>query len=296
MLRIMTENKPIFFVRHLFSSTDETLVDLWNRRKIAIHYDDVPSLEPKDYSKKNQKAATEMLNNFKECRDKGAIVVAIFRKINRNTVLLGEIEKGTKIEFPEYPYKNKKSILKTMQMKNVREYHFIKFPILSAALPRQGTMKHIRQAERIIRHLFENKQLPDTVYSLSPEQLEVLCYEYLKRRGKIESLLLPIGRNLIDVDIIGLNKDGNKISAQVTFAKEKAKVLDKFERLIDSIPKGDTNTELLFFAPENEYIDSIKYKYKNIDDENFVNIEDVYDYLKSDESGKLLIDTMLGRF
>ncbi|MHA1185382.1 MAG: hypothetical protein ACTSSK_00690 [Candidatus Heimdallarchaeota archaeon] len=288
----MTELKPVIFIRHILDSTEEILADFWNKRKIAIHYENLKSIDPKDYTKSNQNGVTKALNMFKECKEKGAIVVAIYRKFRRNTLLLGEIEKGTEIKFDEYDFNDEKVIFKTLQMKNVKELHFINYPILGAVLPRQGTITHIIQAEKVIRHLFHNDQLADTVYSLSPEQLEVICYEYLKRKEMIESLLLPIGRNLIDVDIIGINKVGNKISAQVTFAKDKVKVIDKFERLVDSIPKTDIKTKLLFFAPENKHINSIKEKYDNIE---VVNIEDVFDFLKADKSGIILINNMLNR-
>ncbi len=195
----MTETKPVIFIRHKLSNRYDILTYLWDNRKIGIHYENVKSIDPKDYSESIQRGVKPALNRFKECREKGAIIVAVYRQLHRNKLLLGEIEEGTKIEYEELEYKNEKLIFKTMQLKNVEELHYIKYPILGAIQPRGSTIVNLRKYGKVIRQLFNEKELPDTVYSLAPEQLEVLCYEFLKRKDMIESLLLPIGRNHLDI-------------------------------------------------------------------------------------------------
>jgi len=288
----MTENKPVIFIRHKLTCTDEILTDFWNKRLIALHYDDIESFDPMKYREDIRSKVTKAFNVFKECQEKGAIVAAVYSKINKKSILIGEIEKNTKIEFPKYDYQNKKLIFKTMQLCNAREIKYIDHPVLMATQPPFKAITHWTRIEEIVRHFYLNKELPDKVQSLSYGQLEVLCYEYLKRKNLIDSLLMPIGRNLLFVDIVGFNSNGNRISAQVTFADNKQKVRMKLKNLKESIHKTDKETELIFFAPQTEYIESIRSEFENIE---IINIEDVYNFLKSDKTGMILIDSMLNR-
>jgi len=48
------------FVRHNLSHTPKMLQTLWDRRLIALHYDDITSTDPKDYSSSGQKALTTL--------------------------------------------------------------------------------------------------------------------------------------------------------------------------------------------------------------------------------------------
>ena len=259
---------------------------------IAIHYENKESINPLDYSEEVRDKVTIALNIMKECQEKGAIIAAVYSIINKNKIIIGEIEKGTEINFTRYDHTDEDLIFKTMQLKNAREINYIDFPILMATHPRQSTIVHWRKIENVIRNIFQNNQLPDDVYSFSPGQLEIICYEYLKQKNLIYSLLMPIGRNLLYIDIVGINEKGQRIFAQVTYADNKQKVEEKLVKLKESIPETDKNTKLLFFAPPSDHIDSIKDDFENIE---IIGIENVYDYLKSDENGKLMIDMMLNR-
>ena len=79
----------------------------------------------------------------------------------------------------------------------------------------------------VVEAAYESKALPAQVRSLSDGQLEVLCFEYLRDTGEFAYLLLPIGRTLAHVDVLGVNSQGDRVAAQVTFATDSQELEDK---------------------------------------------------------------------
>lgn len=123
------------------------------------------------------------------------------------------------------------------------------------------------------------KKLVPSVHSLHPSQLEVICYEYLRYRGILNALIIPVGRTIPDIDIYGIDEAGNSIIAQVTHStnegtiKKKRNQLEKF---------GKDKTSLYFFGPKEVHFDHL--------DIAFIAIEEVYDTLQNAGSvyGKML--------
>ncbi|MCD4673941.1 MAG: hypothetical protein K8R77_14865, partial [Anaerolineaceae bacterium] len=190
------------FIRHKLSANDEILEDLWAKRKIAVHYANIRSTNPSDY----QKSGEKFLSRFWEYCNNGAIVGATYRKIRPAHMLLGVLEKGSLIEWTdEY---GDDYIYKTAQLTKPKIISFHDYPLLSAIRPRGGTITGWTSAQKYLQALLENDKIPFEVKSLAPSQVEVICYEYLKIKGIIKALLLPIGRGLPDIDIFGLNNSG----------------------------------------------------------------------------------------
>lgn len=255
------------FVRHkMGDSTPEILNELWSKKLIAIHFGNNWSIEPKDYDSAGKKALTTL----GKCCELGAYVGADFREICPKTMLVGKIERGSKIE----PKKFDDFIYKVVQLKNCREISYLDYPLLEAIQPRQVTISNWPSAKKHLESILENKKLSFEVQSLAPSQLEVICYEYLRMNGIIEALLLPIGRNLKDVDIIGINSNGEKILAQVTQSDNSKKISKKIERL--KYYESEVS-HLIFFAPESQ----IEQNKQNADNVEYFSVEDVFRSLAS---------------
>jgi len=127
-----TQITKAIFIRHNMSSTREILVELWQNRQIAIHYEDIESTNPDDYKKKAARQAIKRLNEY--CAE-GVVVGAVYRKIRKAEMLVGIIPKESKI-IPITRYGNgNRYIYKTVQLKNVREISFTDYPILDAIQP-----------------------------------------------------------------------------------------------------------------------------------------------------------------
>lgn len=86
------------FVRH--NLKPENIVrDLWNKRLIAIHFDNIPSITPEDYQQPEGRASIKRL--LKYCRA-GAVVGATYRSAHPEKILIGEIAAGSPIEIQNY--------------------------------------------------------------------------------------------------------------------------------------------------------------------------------------------------
>jgi len=233
------------FVRHNCSSTQHVLEQLWKRRLIALHYENKLSTNPADYGPKGRNALKRL---WKYCTS-GAIVGADYRRLGRAAMLVGELPKNSRVQGEEFrdPDTGHTFIYKVAVLHRAREVRFVDYPLLLGRQPRQATITGWPSAARVLEAAIHNHPLPYDASCLHPSQLEVLCYEYLRERHHLERLLMPIGRSLLDIDILGLDKDGNKVLAQVTHSMSKSKLDDKRQRLLQHALPSD---KCFFFVPE----------------------------------------------
>jgi hypothetical protein len=231
-----------------------------------VHYDESWSTDPEDY----QPAGKRSLSKIWNFCESGAVVGAAFRAIRPSSMLVGELEPGSSVEAIQYsdPDAGQSFIYKTVQLKNVREVHFRDYPLLAGIQPRRTTISGWPSAKPYLMSILGHTKLPQEVSSLHPNQLEVLCHEYMRWRGDIDVLLLPIGRNMMDVDIVGLGPKGTTL-AQVTHSTDPKAISDKLRRLENY---GTTYGPLLFFGPASaqERSDSVE----------FVSIEEAFQSLQ----------------
>jgi hypothetical protein len=268
------------FIRHSFSGTPRILADLWNDRRIAVHYDENWSTDPEDYAPAGKKALKKLWN----CCESGAVVGAAFRSIRPSSMLVGEVEAGSPVEALRYsdPGAGQSFIYKTVQLRKAQEVLFRDYPLLAGIQPRLTTITGWPSARAYLMAILGRTELPQDVSSLHPSQLEVLCYEYMRWRGDIGALLLPIGRNMLDVDIVGVGTNGATTLAQVTHSTEPKAVSDKLQRLESY---GDPAGRLLFFGPASAEAGSSSVE--------FVGIEQAFQSLR--EHGSAAQQKMLRR-
>ena len=265
------------FIRHNMSCTNGILEYLWSKRLIAIHFENNPSTIPEDYNSAGEKALKRLL---KYCKS-GAIVGADFKSIRPTSMLVGEIKPGSKIEakkLGDYVYK-------TVELKNAKEVFYEKYSLLAAIQPRQTTITGWPSAQKYLEAILENKKIPLELISLHPNQLEVICYEYLRMKKILDKLLLPIGRTLKDIDIFGINGQGIKVFAQVTHSTDSKEISEKIKKLKQYESKG---TILIFFGPKSQ---------KRDEDVRYISIEEVFNSLISNHKSAhyRMVSIMLGR-
>lgn len=247
-------NLRIVFIRHNMSRAKRILPELMKRKLIAIHYENISSTNPDDYKEPTAKRTVARLNDY--CKT-GAIVCADFTMDGENNMLIGKIKSNTKIKSKKFG----KYIYKTVQLHEVRQISLQRYPMLLARRPRQQTLTGWKINRNLLEAIWKRKKIPIEVSSLDPNLLEVICYEYLKKKKILNVLLMPIGRTMKDVDILGMNRKGKKVIAQVTHNTNSREIKKKIEKL----RKWGSNDELLFFfGPKEVRVNDSKIKYISI--------------------------------
>jgi hypothetical protein len=100
-----------------------------------------------------------------------------------------------------------------------------------------------------LQYLVEGKPLPREWESLFTHQQEAACAEYMRdpesgfEGSKLKHLLMPVGRTLKDVDIVGYAIDGNQLFAQVTFEGQST---EKLQALINCKAAGQDPVMVYF--------------------------------------------------
>ncbi len=253
------------FIRHKQFATSEILQDLWNRREIALHYADIRSTNPDDYEHAG-KVALLRLHGYCQA---GAIVAASYRQVVPGIILVGIIPPGSQISWTDRY--GESFIYKVVQLQNVKEVSLIDYPILGAIQPIKGAISGWPSAQAILNSIVNDLPIEPAVHNLSPAQLEVICYEYLQMKAILNALLMPIGRNLLDIDIVGMGDEGRKIFAQVSFTMEqvgrKLQLLREYK---------STATDLYYFGPRSQEISE--------PDIRFIPIETVFEALQNSDN------------
>jgi hypothetical protein len=128
-------------------------------------------------------------------------------------------------------------------------------------------------AQKYLEAVLKGEKIPWLVGSLAPCQLEVICYEYLRLKGILKALVMPIGRTLRDIDIYGIADGGESIIAQVTHSVSHRTIRGKLERLKKY---QSADTILVFFGPK-----SCRFQDAGV---QYIAIESVFDWVSCVDS------------
>lgn len=234
------------FIRHNCSSTRHVLQQLWDEHLVALHYSDSCSTAPNDYQPSGRKALERL---WSYCRD-GVLVGADYRRLNGAAMLVGNIVPGSRIVARKFqdPASGESFTYKIVQLRDAVEVSYADYPLLVGIQPRQATVTGWPSARAVLEAALNGTPLPREPSSLHPSQLEVLCYEWLRGRNLLERLLMPIGRGLIDIDILGTNRNGGRVIAQVTHSRNAGDLADKERRLLHHARESD---DIYFFLPQS---------------------------------------------
>ena len=223
-----------YFIRHssALDVDDATLDLLWNENWIAIHYprdesgcfeEDSRSMDPRDYAGSG-KSALERLHDLAK---NGGYVFATYR--GKPGGKAGWVEPGSSVEFFYGTWggmndlQGRQAILKAVRLRRVRNLAAEEAISLTTVQPRQGTFCRWRKVRQRVASIVEGTSNA-VLGSLTPDLQEVMCMEYMRtekarERGLpvLRYTLMPVGRTMKDVDILGVSESGEVLSAQVTF-------------------------------------------------------------------------------
>ncbi|KRA54559.1 hypothetical protein ASD77_08190 [Pseudoxanthomonas sp. Root65] len=237
------------FIRHnIFDSAREDelrreiIPSLFNRRLVALRYDDIESVDPKDYlthEGKPWRSAQAAIGRLRSYCNEGVVIGAAY---GTDIMLVGRINPGTEIRPEEF---RPGVILKTAQLVDVREVRYVHHPILMIQPP-YGALSLWAAGKGVLEAVMHGRSVAREPGNLHPGQHEVLCYEWLRSAAKLERLLMPLGRGLPDIDILGVNADGRKVIAQVTYQRQPRELARKQEVLMRHWEEG---MKAFFFLP-----------------------------------------------
>jgi hypothetical protein len=275
-------NPDTIFIRHKLSTTPEILETLYNEDLIAVHYNNDDSTDPQHYLTKGEITAANVLKRLHSCLKTGAIVAASYREIKPGMLKVGRIDSTeSRIEARRFQDKNRGELTyKVVNLVKTMNINLTQYPVLTGIQPRGGTLTGWQSATRILESILSNKSLPSELASLHPSQLEVLCYEFLRETGRLKHLLMPIGRNMYEIDIFGLTNDGALLVAQVTHATHQRTMDDKSKRLAAFAGK---DRRLIYFGPASAHPTDTRL--------TFISIEEMFDHMMKKDS--TLIRSML---
>ncbi len=247
------------YIRHKLED-DYVNEKLFKENKIAIVFENKDSINPEDYGKYG-KSALRLLNEFCE---RGVVIAADYPTVNQASIFLGEIKAGTLIK----PINIYGIWYKTVTIENIKEIPYLKYPILKTIRPIINTISRWPKAEKILPYIYNDEPLPFEVSSLTFEQLELICSEYLRIHKVINAPLLKVGGSQPKIDISGIGIDNKKVYAQVSF-KESKKEIEKKVELLKAFESKDSI--LIYFGPKNSSV--------NFKDIIYISIEDVFETL-----------------
>lgn len=289
-----------YYIRHTkeLDIDNNTRVRLWKNRKIAIHFPqdkhgeiskkDNDSLDPNNYSGEGKGA----IRTLHELANDGGYVCAQYFLPDKDECLVGYVKPNSEIKFIQGTwgdlkgYSGRPAILKALSLQKVKIIKPSEQTKLLIDRPKRGTIKRWHKAGEKVENLVKGiKKSNPGLEDLSPKQQEILCSEFMRLPEItfpglpiLSHLLLPIGRNMKDVDIYGISTDGKKIFTQVTYSNfEEAKVKEKCKKLSKYSDEGKNH--LVFFC------DTKKPK-KDEDGILIFPIQQVFDRFISTKAGK----------
>ena len=195
-------------------ATQKLKDELYKKGKIAIHYTDFndADLNETTCSKKGR----EIIRDLRKYCEQGPYVAADFG----HQWLVGMIPPGTLCNLEEFPSgelnKCRHSGTDAAYFPEIgmHRYRTVQLTEVQKLEPPRAIYLALRPPHvcisgwPIIKDRIEltgtKQPIPENAESLLPSQQETMCYEWLKSKGVIDRLLLPIGRTLKTFDIVGI--------------------------------------------------------------------------------------------
>lgn len=240
-----------YYIRHTetLGVKRDALREFWKQHKIIIHSaTNSDSTDPADYTKGEKTAMKRMC----ELAEYGGYVCSEHWLFDY--CLIGFVEPCTTIEVIETTWENSddiKTYVKALKLSKVQELTASQNAVLLVGRPRQGTMSYWWKAQQRLALLVNGAMTSLTLEHLYPSQQEMMCADFLKSPEAasfglptLDRLILPPGKTMRDIDIVGLCNDGKQLFAQVTYGD-----LDRFPWKIDSLRKfryGEQSHRILF--------------------------------------------------
>lgn len=296
------EDEYVYFVRCNYTGLPAKYInDLFKKNTISICIEDHENIDQDYYSK--------LINDEEVKQNKKLLYIERFTKLAKlvrsNDVLvvasysgkntkIGLLKKGTAV-VPDRK-ENDKLTLYCLNLKSVycnpvsinQKKHDIdlrEYPLLKALVPANVTVSPLQKRAKAICRIYYGIKYPLELSLLSDEALEIMCTEFLRSHFQDESLricyqITKTGGNLADVDILGVNKDNERIAAQVTSTKNIKLVDEKIKRIKD-------------FPAEKKIIFSNGSTSLFMNDCRWIDIASVFESFKNDEFYRTLLERLI---
>jgi hypothetical protein len=270
----MIEQIPVYYLRHTFEGRDDLVRELYQRHLGAVDYEGGKSLStsPEDYHNPTAKRVIKQLGDIAK-RNLRCLFACDYRVASSKELVVGLFDCS-------YGFRGVTLCgvdVKTVQLSSPKILHYRDWPLFAACHPQRGTFCEWQSMGKSLLHWYFEGRIPREVGSLTPGQLELLCYEWLCKKGEIQHLLAPIGRSLKDVDIAAATNSGKRLFAQVTFDRSIDVIKDKAKRLSDFCNPKDT--AILFCDSPSKKIDGVE----------IISIHEVFEQSRTE-----LLDDILG--
>lgn len=296
----MYEDYETGFARHKGGVTRPYSQYLWENNQIAIHWKDLASADPEDY---DGRGSTEIskLNDFAE---EGRIVGASYRRVTKTEMLVGVVESGSPIKIlffegkelvnekeiqpgesiPESEVPEDGRVFKGLQLTDVRRVSIEDYPVIfeSSVRPPFWSISNWSNGETHLRAIINDSKKPFKVSSLTPDEIEVVCEEYLRIVDDDYRSLATVGGQTADVDITGISGE-DRIWGQVTMG-DTGKVKKKLETLMQY---SGESTAVLMFAPEESKPAELP------EGVTYLPVETIFETVALNESGQSMLEQML---
>jgi hypothetical protein len=237
----------VYFGRVDRTWPQQTREILWRENRFAVMYDNAGSVDPvvlqrarvaetagrADWYREagyQSPVAIQVLERMVEACATHALIYADFRGRDGDTVMIGRAFGPIEILEIREDGAGEVSRYKTVRL----ETPVMKMPdpVLVAMRPQQSTFTAWPSAAARVCAAFYGSALPLDVSSMTPAQVEALCFEFLRTQHPELKLLLPLGRTLPDIDIFGWLPRAGRVAAQVTHRTTSAATIkDKAQRL-----------------------------------------------------------------
>lgn len=267
-----------FFIRHtsVLEISQSDAMDMFKQNIVGIHYGSDYIERPEELLDPNfydERSAIRSMRYLTDLAKTGGYIWSDYSSISKS--LIGRVKPNSKVFLKEFtPTKNhqyfsqNKLFMKCIELNDAQEVEINEHLAMRARRPRQGTFVKWRKSRGNIEKIIQGNLNIESWGDLSPDQQEILVYEYLRKFREdeyhIEHLLMPIGRTLKDVDIYGVNHFERQVFVQVTNLPEtqyKVEALKQYSGLL--IYAGNVNSRI-----EN----GIK----------FINVHDIFNFFKAD--------------
>ena len=274
-----------------------------DRGYAMLHWDNIASLDPNDYSEKTSKAQRE-IRKLSEIVEAEQTAVTFYNPLSRITIgkaecvcIIPATDSALQDPIEIEPYGT--AVVDTDEYKWI--FKGVKFdgettvevsptdapPLFDTDLhpPHWSACDWNQIDEEIVEAAYRGEPIPYVASSLTPTQVEVCAEEYLRSVFPSFRRTSTLGGKQKDVDVIGHvgPNHGPVLIAEMTGGST-SNVEDRVERLSKYRDRAE---HLHLFAPNDSRPDSVP------DTIDFVSLEDVFDHLDGNQRTESMLSEML---
>lgn len=277
----------------------ENLLKFWKRGFVGVRCSAKECTDPESEKLEDHSGdCKDRLEGFQNWVEPGALVIADYgskvdnlddEKVDerirkeirplKSKMLIGKIPNEPDIKV-RGDWSDPKGSFWFIQLEERKEIKQTEYPVFWSGKLSRSTYSGVDELEKQVHYAYRKEKLPPEPESLTTDQQEQLCSEYLRKKYpdcKIKYQLIPSG-SLRNFDIHGITENGKIIFAEVTDSS--GKVEEKKNTL-----KGAEGADMkILFGPKNS-------EPENLDNVKYISLDEVIQSFQGSE----LLNRMLGK-